>query len=181
MNLRCMMSNVPSRLVALLLLAVFSLQAKQLVLTNNLTTISPVRKAPSLKLKNLDDEIVDLKSLKGKVILVNFWATWCPPCRAEIPSLYRMYKQLKDKNVVVLGVDIGEDTGTVFSYINNLEPSPDYPILFDTDMSAMRRWGVRGIPTTFIINKKGKIVYKAIGGRDFDSKELINKITKLTK
>ncbi len=180
MNLRYMMSNVPSRLVVLLLLAVFSLQAEQLA-PNNLTTISPAGKAPILKLKTLNDEVIDLKSLKGKVVLVNFWATWCPPCRAEIPSLYRMYKKLKNKNVVVLGVDIGEDTGTVFSYLNNLEPSPDYPILLDADMSTMRRWGVVGIPTTFIINKKGKIVYKAIGGRDFDSKELINKITKLTK
>ena len=179
MNLRYTMLNVPSRLVVLLFLAVFSLQAKQLV-PSNLTTISPALKAPTLKLKTLDDEVIDLKNLKGKVVLVNFWATWCPPCKAEIPSLYRMYKKLKNKNVVVLGIDIGEDTGTVFSYLNNLEPSPDYPVLLDTDMSTMRRWGVAGIPTTFIINKQGKIVYKAIGGRDFDSKELISKIIKLT-
>jgi thiol-disulfide isomerase/thioredoxin len=172
---------VLSKIGILLILAVASLQAKELLLSKNLTSISPVVQAPSLKLNSLEDNMVNIKDFKGKVVIVNFWATWCPPCRAELPSLSRMYEKYKSKNIVVLAVNIGEDAGTAFSYLNNLEPSPSFPVLLDTDTKTMRRWGVVGIPTTFIINKKGQIVYKAIGGRDFDDKNLVNKITELTK
>lgn len=150
-------------------------------LTHKLTAINKVVKAPALRLKNLDDEVIDIKNLKGNVVVVNFWATWCPPCRREMGSLERLHQALKDKNVVVLAVDIGEDVDTVFSFLGQVEPSPTFPILFDLDATTMKRWKVQGLPTTFIVAPDGTIAYRAVGGREFDHPAILNAILKLTE
>jgi len=141
-------------------------------LTHKLTALNPPINAPSLRLKNMDDEIVDIKDLKGKVVVVNFWATWCPPCRREMGSLERLHLATKDKNVVILAVNIGEDVDTVFSFMGQVDPSPSFPILFDLEAYSMKQWKVHGLPTTYIVNPEGKIVYRAIGGREFDHPDI---------
>jgi len=148
-------------------------------LTHKLTVLNPPINAPSLRLKNMDDEIVDIKDLKGKVVVVNFWATWCPPCRREMGSLERLHLATKDKNVVILAVNIGEDVDTVFSFMGQIDPSPSFPILFDLEAQSMKHWKVHGLPTTYIINPEGKIVYRAIGGREFDHPDILNAVIKL--
>lgn len=150
-------------------------------LTHNLTVIKKPIPAPVLRLKNMDNEFVDIKDLKGKVIVVNFWATWCPPCRREMGSLERLHLATKNKNVVVLAVNIGEDVDTVFPFLGFIEPSPSFSILFDTDAKVMEKWKVRGLPTTFIINPKGMIVYRAVGGREFDHPKIQKAVVNLTK
>ena len=137
-------------------------------LTHNLSVIKKQIPAPGLRLKNMDDDIVDIKDLKGKVVVVNFWATWCPPCRREMSSLERLYLATQDKNVVILAVNVGENIDTVFPFMGNIDPSPSFPILFDSDGEVMKKWKVRGLPTTYIIGPKGNIVYRAVGGREFD-------------
>lgn len=137
-------------------------------LTHNLTVIKKPKLAPALQLKNMDDELVNLKDLKGKVVVVNFWATWCPPCRREMSSLEQLHLATQDKNVVVLAVNVGEDIDTVFPFMGMIDPAPSFPILFDTDGAVMTKWKVRGLPTTYIVSPEGKIVYRAIGGREFD-------------
>ncbi len=150
-------------------------------LTHKLTEINKTIKAPALHLQNMDEEIIDLSNLKGKVVIVNFWATWCPPCRREMSSLERLYQTLKDKNVEVLAVNIGEDFDTVFSFMGQVDPAPNFQILFDTDAESMQPWKVRGLPTTYIIRPDGTIAYKAIGGREFDHPELLKKVIGLNK
>ena len=150
-------------------------------LTHNLTVIKKPMPAPNLRLKNMDDEFVDIKDLKGKVVVVNFWATWCPPCRREMSSLERLYLATQDKNVVVLAVNVGEDIDTVFPFMGIVNPSPSFPILFDTDAKVMNQWKVRGLPTTYIINPKGDIVYRAVGGREFDNPKIIQAAINLNK
>ena len=150
-------------------------------LTHKLTTLKKVINAPSLRLKNLDDEIIDIKDLKGKVVVVNFWATWCPPCRREMGSLERLHLATKDKNVVVLAVNIGEDVDTVFSFLGQVEPSPTFPMLFDPEAKSMSPWNVRGLPTTYIIDPNGTMIYRAIGGREFDHSDIQQAIIKLIK
>ena len=150
-------------------------------LTHNLTVIKKQKPAPKLRLKNMDDEFVDIKDLKGKVVVVNFWATRCPPCRREMSSLERLYLATKDKNVVVLAVNVGEDIDTVFPFMGAVNPSPSFPILFDTDAKVMNKWKVRGLPTTYIINPKGDIVYRAVGGREFDHPKIIQAVISLNK
>ena len=137
-------------------------------LTHNLTKIKKPMPAPNLRLKNMDDEFVDIKDLKGKVVVVNFWATWCPPCRREMSSLERLHLATQDKNVVILAVNVGEDIDTVFPFMGIINPSPTFPILFDTDAKVMNEWKVRGLPTTYIVSPDGNIVYRAVGGREFD-------------
>ena len=136
--------------------------------------------APKFKLFNMDGKQVDLEKLQGKVVLVNFWATWCPPCRREMPSLQRLWKKLEKKTKLqIVAVNVGEDADTVLGFMGTLDDSPTFPIVFDKDSAVLRAWPVKGLPTTFLIDKKGHIVYRAIGGRDFDSPESISLITKL--
>ncbi len=153
--------------------------AGQPQLTHGLSVIKQTIVAPDLRFNNLDAEVVDLKDLKGKIVVVNFWATWCPPCRREMGSLERLYLATKEKDVVVLAVNVGEDEDTVFSFLGEIEPSPTFAILFDTQAKSMRDWNVKGLPTTYIVNKEGLLVYRAIGGREFDHPELVKKIVAL--
>ena len=147
-------------------------------LTHGLTPVEP-KAAPALKFEDMDEEMVNLVDLKGKVVVVNFWATWCPPCRREMGSLERLHLATADKDVVVLAVNIGEDVDTVFPFIGTVDPAPTFPILFDLDSASMEPWKVRGLPTTYIINPQGEIAYRAIGGREFDHPELIKKVLSL--
>lgn len=133
--------------------------------------------APKLKLLDMDGKPVDLEQLKGKVVLVNFWATWCPPCRREMPSLQRLWIKLGASKLQIVAVNVGEDAETILGFMGTLDESPTFPIVFDKDSATLRAWPVRGLPTTFLIDKKGRIAYRAIGGRHFDSPENIRFIT----
>lgn len=136
--------------------------------------------APKLKLLDMDGKQIDLEKLKGKVVLVNFWATWCPPCRREMPSLQRLWEKLGPSKIQIVAVNVGEDTDTVLGFMGTLDESPTFPIAFDKDSAALHGWPVRGLPTTFLIDKKGRIAYQAIGGREFDSPENVRFITELS-
>jgi len=141
-------------------------------LTHKLIVIDSPVKAPDLRFKNLDGETIDIKKYRGKVVIVNFWATWCPPCRREMSSLERLHLSTKDKNVVVLAVNIGEDEDTVFSFLGSIEPFPSFAILFDTQANSMKDWEIKGLPTTYIVNPEGDLVYRAVGGREFDHPDI---------
>ncbi|MFA5627922.1 MAG: TlpA disulfide reductase family protein [Thiohalomonadaceae bacterium] len=155
-------------------------QAAELpLLTHSLTPSAGQRPAPVLRLQNLDDEIVDIHDLKGKVVVVNFWATWCPPCRREMGSLERLHQATKDKNVEVLAVNVGENFDTVFSFLGTVEPSPNFQMLFDEDALSMGTWSVKGLPTTYVVGPDGRIAYEAVGGREFDHPEIVKKVIEL--
>jgi thiol-disulfide isomerase/thioredoxin len=135
--------------------------------------------APKLKLLNMDGQEVNLEKLRGQVVLVNFWATWCPPCRREMPSLQRLWQKLGKSELQIVAVNVGEDADTVLGFMGTLDDSPTFPIVFDKDSAVLRAWPVKGLPTTFLIDRKGRIIYRAIGGREFDSPESIRLITEL--
>jgi thiol-disulfide isomerase/thioredoxin len=133
--------------------------------------LSEVKEQPQAKdflLEDMDGKKRRLADLRGKVVLVNFWATWCPPCRREMPSLERLSNALKDTSFEILAVNVAENLDTVFSFTGTLEPTPTFPIVFDKDGSVLKAWPVMGLPTTFILDKQGRIVYRAVGGREFD-------------
>lgn len=142
-----------------------------------MTPLPTVPPAPTLRLKDADDKIVDLAQYKGRVVLVNFWATWCPPCRKEFPSLGRVRKLFKPAEFEVLAVNVGEDPDTVFSFAGNT----DFPVLFDRDSRAMAAWPVKGLPTTLLVDRQGRIAYRAVGGREFDDPEIVAAIRQLLK
>lgn len=114
-------------------------------------------KAPSFTLKTLDGTETSLAALRGKVVLLNFWATWCPPCKAEMPDLDALQrKYATDKDFVVLGVNFEEDPETVRSYME--EHKLTFPVALDRDGSVTTKsFGVRPLPTTFIIDREGLI------------------------
>lgn len=149
-------------------------------LTHGLTPMQGKVAAPPLRLPNLDDEIIDLKQLAGKVVVVNFWATWCPPCRREMPSLERLYQIAGDKGVMVLAVNIGEDIDTVFPFLGRIEPSPSFPLLFDKAARSMSQWKVKGLPTTYVVGPDGNLVYRAVGGREFDHPDVVKQLLDLS-
>lgn len=168
-------------IVLILLIVTCNIQAKEPPLTHNLTAVKPLISAPVLKLQNMDDELIDVKAMKGKTVVINFWATWCPPCRREMTSLEKLNLETKNKDVIVLAINIGEDVETVFSFINSIEPAPTFPILFDTDSLTMQQWKVVGLPTTYVINPEGMVAYKAIGGREFNHPDILEKVISLKK
>lgn len=170
-------TGMPRGLLALLLacIAAFPCVAAGLPpLTHGLTAVSELQPAPALRLADLDGKLHDLADLKGKVVVVNFWATWCPPCRREMPSLERLNRRLRNRGLAVLAVDVGEDADTVFSFTGQLEPAPAFPLLLDRDATAMQRWKVKGLPTTFVIDPQGRVIYRAVGGREFDHDAIVD-------
>lgn len=150
-------------------------------LTHHLTKIKQPFALPALALPNMDDEMVDISDMKGKVIVINFWATWCPPCRREMGSLERLHQATRHKGVEVLAVNVGEDLDTVFSFLGTIEPQPSFQMLFDEEGGSMEAWKVRGLPTTYVIGPDGKMVYRAVGGREFDHPDIVQKILELSR
>ena len=128
--------------------------------------------APDFVLENMDEEKVSLKEFRGKVVLINFWATWCPPCRREMPSMERLYQKFNGDNFTVLAINQMEAEDLVFAFTGQLEIDLTFTILFDKDSSVSQAFNVKGLPTSYLIDKKGNIRYRAIGGREFDHPEV---------
>ena len=151
--------------------------ASKLVSSRMLTAIPSRPLAPSFNLPDDEGEMHALSDYKGKVVIINFWATWCPPCRAELPSMNKAWEKLKDHDVQMLAVNVGEDEDTVFAFTG--EQEINFQILLDESGEIINLWPVRGLPTTFVLDKEGRVVYRAVGGRDWNSDEIINIIKKL--
>lgn len=142
-----------------------------------LTAIPSKPKAPNFSLKNMDGEIITLDNYKGRPVIVNFWATWCPPCRKELPSMNRAWEKIKDENIAMVAINVGEDEDTVFAFTGS------YPIIFDLllDVSGevIGTWPIKGLPTTFVLDAAGHLVYQAVGGREWDDDELLDLVRSL--
>ena len=120
--------------------------------------------APDFALENLDGDVVRLSDYKGKVVFLNFWATWCPPCRAEIPYFIELVDQYGEDGFIVLGVDLDpRDFSKVPGFV--AQQGINYPVLYDTKRVSGMYGGIQSIPTTFVINRDGKVVEQIIGSR----------------
>jgi peroxiredoxin len=113
-------------------------------------------------LTDLQGKSWDLQELRGKVVLVNFWATWCPPCRSEMPDLDALYQQFKDQGLVVLAIS-DEDVSKVHPYIDQYHYS--YPILLDAGRKVHEAFNIEGIPKSFVFDREGKLVAQSIDMR----------------
>ena len=120
-------------------------------------------KAPDFTLSDVSGKKVTLSELRGKVVVVEFWATWCPPCNDAVPEINKVYEKYKDKNVQVLAIAVDEG-GDVASKLNSFvkEHRANYPVLID-DKKVNVSYGVGNIPVAFIIDKEGKVAKKHIG------------------
>jgi len=124
--------------------------------------------APDFILLDVDGKQHRLADYRGKVVAINFWATWCPPCLREMPSMQRLWDQLKNEDFVILAIDVGEDDETVFRFTIALDTPLEFPLLLDREGKIIAQWPVLGLPTTFIIDKQGRVAYRAVGGREWD-------------
>ena len=127
--------------------------------------------APNFQLQNLDGQPVALSDLRGKPVLLNFWATGCPPCRSEMPYIQETYDEWSNKGLVVLAINIGESSSAVKEFVQSYGLS--FLVLLDTKQDVAQQYNIRGIPTTFFIDKDGIIQVKIIGA--FPSKAAIEK------
>lgn len=177
---RCLKAEnaVQSILALALLLTSLALPAEE-KLGHTLSPLATPYVAPSFTLNDMDGEVLTLESLRGNVVLLNFWATWCPPCRREMPSMERVYQTMSGEAFTVVAINEYEDADHVFAYVGQLGTSPSFPILFDRDSSVAEAYDVRGLPSTYLIDKRGRIRYQAIGGREYDHPAVISIIEEL--
>jgi len=133
--------------------------------------------ASDFTLQDLDGETHQLTKYRGKVVIVNFWATWCPPCRFELPSMDKAYQALQEEGVVMLAINVGEDSDTIFSFTADYPVT--FPLLLDRSGTVIKQYPVIGLPTSFVINPQGQIVYRVIGTREWTDPTLLQKIRKL--
>jgi peroxiredoxin len=119
--------------------------------------ISPGHPAPEFTLKSLKDKNLSLKELRGQVVMINFWATWCGPCRQEIPALNTLYEKYRDTGFVLLGVNVDSESVNAIQMVSRLKVT--YPILFDADKLASVLYQVSAMPMTVLIDRDGKIRY----------------------
>ncbi|MBC7330544.1 TlpA family protein disulfide reductase [bacterium] len=118
------------------------------------------KQATDFSLKALDGKLYKLSDLKGKVVLIDFWATWCPPCREELPIIEKLHQEFKDKNLVVLGIS-NEDRDTIADFLRNNPLT--FPILVDEKGNVGKSYKVVAIPRLLLIDKTGKIRKDILG------------------
>ena len=129
---------------------------------------------PALVLNDLNGDRRSLDDFSGKVLLVNFWATWCPPCVKELPSMQAVRRQFAGEPFEVIAVNVGEDPVDVSNFLNRIDAELEYPILLDENMVAAKNWKVRALPTTYIIDPQGRARYIALGEQDFGAPDVVS-------
>ena len=131
-------------------------------------------KAPALNLPGADGRARTLSDWRGKTVVVNFWATWCEPCRDEMPSLERLRGRLGGKGFDVVAVNVGESPERVARFTREVPVT--FPILYDGDGATARRWKVRGYPTSYVIGPDGRIRYYFVGDLDWSREDVVRVI-----
>lgn len=131
------------------------------------------QRGPGFKLATLDGRSVTLEDYAGKLVVVNFWATWCTPCEVEMPTLESLSQKLGGRGLVVLGVNVdrGAPRSLIEPYVRGKKLT--FPILLDPDMRAAQTWRVTGLPATFLVKPTGEVAGMAQGLREWDSKEML--------
>lgn len=114
--------------------------------------------APKFELQTLDGKTVKLTDYKGKGLILNFWGTWCKPCKEEMPDLNEMHKQYKSKNVEVLTIHVRDNKQQIHQFFSGLKEKVDLPVAIDGEQAVMEAYNANDLPNTYIIDKNGKIV-----------------------
>lgn len=135
--------------------------------------------APALELQDIEGKKYKLEDHRGKVVILNFWATWCPPCVKEIPSLGRLQKAFSKKDLLVLSVNIGENKKEVKEFLKQVPA--DFPVLLNPDGSTVKQWKIIAFPMTFVINQQGTIQLAYFGGLEWDDPNVVAQLRGLIR
>ena len=133
--------------------------------------------AQNFSLKDVDGDTFELKDRRGQWLFLHFWASWCGPCREEMPTIQKLADTMKDEPFQIVMVNTAEDEDTIFEFLSAIDV--ELNSLIDADGLVTEVWQPRGLPTTFLINPEGKVKYQAIGGREWSNPVYTNFIKRL--
>ena len=134
---------------------------------------------PALALSGIDGRISDVSGYRGRVVLVNFWATWCAPCREEMPAMQRLHRKLAGRGFEILAVNLGEPLAAVADFFR--ETPLEFQVLLDPGRKASKSWGVIAVPTSYVIDTRGRIRYVARGDVTWDDQRVASTFAELTE
>jgi peroxiredoxin len=164
--------NVAVVLIAILLLTILSTGCDR---PGGGADIAVGQVVPDFTLKDMEGRSVTLSDYRGKVVFLNFWATWCPPCREEMPAMERLNAVFEGKDFVMLAVNTEKDIETVRAF---LKQSPhSFTVLLDQQATVQNLYGVFRFPETFLLDKEGRLVERFLGARDWSSVEFMKRIS----
>ena len=132
-----------------------------------------------INLPDMQGKLHTLDDYKGNIVLVQFWATYCTPCRKEMPTMNNLIKKMQGKPFKIVTVNMAETSAEVASFIK--EVPVDFPVLMDSDGATVGKWKVFAAPANFILDKKGNIIFTLYGAIDWDSDEMVNQLTQLSQ
>ncbi len=136
--------------------------------------------APGFELPSLSGGTVDIKNYRGKVVFINFWATWCATCKVEMPSMQKVYDRFKDQGLAMLTISVDKDLSLIQPFMDEYQLT--FPVLLDPKSSVAKQdYKTTGVPETFIVNKHGVIVHKAIGPRDWATDDALAAFAQLVE
>lgn len=132
---------------------------------------------PLFELRDLEGRTYRLADYHGTVVLVNFWATWCEPCRDEMPSIQRLKQKFAGKSFTVLAVNVGEPEARIRKFLASM--ALDFPVLLDPEMSVTRNWQTRILPASYLVGRDGRIRYSLVGELDWSSERVVKTVNEL--
>ncbi|MEP7311332.1 MAG: TlpA disulfide reductase family protein [Pseudomonadota bacterium] len=141
--------------------------------------LTPAGSAPEFQLAAMTGSSVNLAQYKGQVVMINFWATWCGPCRQEMPVLEQLYKKYKPLGFTMIGVNVEPDSAGAVEWLKSTPVT--FPILFDTDSKVSKLYAVAGMPSTVIVDRKGQMRFLHRGYKPGDENEYLNQIRALVR
>lgn len=144
-----------------------------------LTEVKEKWLAEDFTLKDENGKPHTLSSYRGKVVVINFWATWCPPCLKEMPSMERAHKKWTREGIEILAINAGEDEDSIFAFTGEYNIS--FTVLLDENSSVLDRFPSIGLPTTYVIDPQGYVIYRAVGSREWDDPKITEKLRLLKK
>jgi peroxiredoxin len=141
--------------------------------------VAPQQPAPAFRLATLDGKTVALEDFKGQVVMINFWASWCDPCRQEMPLLDKLYAKYKPMGFTLLGVNVEPDPKLATGFLNKTPVT--FPILLDKDSSVSKLYQVAGMPSTVIVDRKGNLRWVHKGYKPGDENAYLDQIRALVR
>ena len=139
----------------------------------------PPFKVPPINVTDIDGSPFNNKDYKGKWLFVHFWASWCRPCRREVPAIQKMWNTLDSKDIALAFINTAEDEDTIFTFL--AIHAPELRALMDRDGLVTEQWHPRGLPATYLVDPEGWVRYQALGGRPWDTPEYLSFLRQLNK